>query len=138
MKRKALYIGRRFIKGNLFYVFINESKKNLFFKGLKQVLIGHTYHLEDDGTIKATPDLLDDDRVDNPEWEAQDVLSINHYYEKRAEEKAKKKLEKMSQPFIRAAVEALEPLAFNLSDYEIKSLALYLLKEISARKRKKK
>lgn len=121
--RKAIYIGRRLDgKGHLQVFLLLPEKKEIHFKGIKRVWIGHTYKCS--ATKMSTrPERLPDDRVDDPAWEAQDALVDAENAKKRAEEK----VSKMSKPQMRAAIEALRPLLEGVGYFGQSALVRHLV-----------
>lgn len=133
---KAIYAGRRgdFRDGKVRQVFLrSDTKEEMFFTGIKRVAIGYTYECEAK-SIKVAPKRTDDERIDNPEWDAADALVDA----KNAEKRAAAKCSKESSPALQAAIDALVPLLKNTNFFDQRLLVEYLASEAGKKARAKK
>lgn len=123
--RKAIYIGRRLGRGDktLHAFLLLPDKKEIFFPRTRGVIIGHTYKCWAT-KMSRRPERTDDERIDNPVWDAADALVDAHNAKKRAETKARKN----SSPALKAAVAALKPLVEKTNYIEQESLVRHLLR----------
>lgn len=124
LTRKAIYIGRRLGRGDkTFHVFLLlPKKKEMWYGKIQRVWIGHTYGCWP-SQMSRRPPRLDDERIDNPEWDAADALVTAHLSKKRADVKAKRNV----SPAIKKAVEAIKPLIEKTSWIEQEALVKHLV-----------
>jgi hypothetical protein len=134
--RKAIYTGRRLgAKGFSHRFELLPSRKEMFFKGVTGVHIGFTYECAASHIRKRPARIIEAERIDNPDWEAQDAL----VKERAQETSAFKKLSALSRPNLQAAIEALLPLIKNVGHYDITKLVNFLVNQaIEARDKKRK
>lgn len=125
--RKAVYTGRR-ISGpssKIYHRFeLLPERSEMFFQGVRRVYIGYTYECSAD-RIAQKPVKTDDERIDNPEWDAADALID----QRRAEKRAEAKIKASTRPALKAAIAALRPLMRNLGYFQRKALVEYLAEE---------
>jgi hypothetical protein len=120
---KAVYTGRRFGRdGKVRHRFEKANGEELNFRGIKGVCLGYTYKCSA-STIAERPERTDDDRIDNPEWEAADAMVGAYNAQKRAEAKMRKE----AKPALRAAVLALKPLLKGKDYFGRRALIEYLV-----------
>lgn len=122
---KAVYAGRRMTwdgKKTYQLFYRTDNQKEMNFKKIRGVWLGYTYECAAD-KISTTPKRCDDERVDNPEWEAKDALVDSHNAKIRAE----RVLNKSKAPQLKNAIEAIKPLITkNLGYFETRALIEYL------------
>ena len=129
--RKAVYTGRRLSGSKVFHRFeLLPSATVLYFAGVNRVRIGHTYKCAA-GSISSKPEMTDDARVDNPQWEAADALVDV----RNAQRRAATKIQKLTKPALRAALDALRPLCEDMGFYERRELIGFLAEELGKRRK---
>jgi hypothetical protein len=111
---QAVYVGRRVVdSGKVLQAFkINGVGDPIFFKGIQGVFLGYTYKFnKEKGTMAKRPERFNLPLIDNPEWEAADLLAEA----KLKGERESRKLSALSKPRLRNAVESVRPLLKGLS-----------------------
>ena len=122
-KEKAVYTGRRrFQNGKVVHRFQKSNGEEMFFGGIKGVWIGFTYKCGGD-SISRKPERTDDERIDNPEWDAADALIDAQNRVKRME----KRLAANTKPALKEAIDALIPLVRGLRNFDRDVLVKYLV-----------
>ena len=90
MAEKLTYAGRRTNGAQVVQLFIDDSGKELLFKGIRGVILGCSYAYEGDRKISARPDRVGDDVKQEPAWEAKDALAEDFLEAERARQRIKK------------------------------------------------
>lgn len=124
-KYKAVYAGRRLIGSKVRQLFIRtDNKEEMYFTGIRLVYIGNTYECGA-SSISTRPIRVDVECIDNPEWDAAEMLV-------RAELKRRNddyKLSKLSSKSIKIAKDALRPLCKGLG-YNERRILIEMLTEV--------
>lgn len=119
----ATYTGRRLLaNGKVYQRFEGSDGRERYFRGIRGVSIGFTYRCAK-AKMPIRPEMTDDERINNPEWEAADALVD----ERNAKRRADAKVQSMSKPALKAAMEALKPLIKGMSYYERAALVNHLI-----------
>lgn len=129
-KRKEIvvYIGRRTAtSGRVVQAFQQKNGKEICFKGLRHLYIGHSYEMIN-GTIAVQAEWLRDiPRINNAKWEAADALIDAENAKKRAQAK----VAALSKPKLKEAKSILSELTQGMGFFDRLKLIDYLVKEIS-------
>ncbi len=120
----CVYTGRRTTdSGKVWQRFEMPDGKEMFFKGVRRVYIGHTYKCSA-GSISSRPECVYDiKRVIKPEWAAADAV-VNA---KNAARRSEAKMALKSKKELHDAVEALAPLFKGLSFFDRRALVELLV-----------
>ncbi len=131
--RKCIYTGRRLSGKKVFQRFeLLPEKKEVYYSGIRGVVIGYTYPCSEK-SMPTRPQSTEDERVDNPEWDAGDALVDAHHAEKRSQARMNAK----SKPALRAALDSIRPLVSGLSYYDARNLIEFLVVESKKKARKR-
>lgn len=128
--RKAVYTGRRlFRSGSVVYRFeLLPEKTEMFFSGIRGLIIGYTYACSA-SQMPTRPVRLEDEAIENPEWEVADALVDAEKRMKREEAKLRAK----ASPSVKKACEALRPLMIGKDYFSRKLLIEYLADKARAK-----
>lgn len=127
-KRKAVYTGRRLHGEKVVQRFeLLPGKREMFYRNVRGVHIGHTYACSAT-QMSRRPEWLNEERRDNPEWEAQDALVDEFNARKRAEAK----IRALTKPALRAALEALKPLVKGMDYFARVKLVTLLVEKVGS------
>lgn len=122
---KYVYAGkRRDAKGRVYGLFIRQNKKReeAWYRGIKGVSIGYTY-LGYASKMPVRPERTDDERQDNPSWEALDTIVDSE----RRKARLGAQVQRLSKPALAAAVAAIKPLLKGLSPWHLEALVRHLV-----------
>jgi hypothetical protein len=131
-KLTAVYTGRRLLSDNKTIIHrFERGDRELLFKGIKRVWIGHTYKCSE-SQMPIRPERADVPRIDNPAWEAADELVSAQKKHQRSEVK----LKNTSSPALKTAIIALAPLVKDLGYFQIKLLIEHLIDSLTGKNRR--